>query len=316
MISQQDWQGETLYILENDYLSLSLCPSINNNLIRIWDKKLNREVLRVPDAPHDLMKNPAHFGTPVLMPPNRINGGAFTFDGRPYQFAVNRPNHMHNHGILQNLPWTVKSAGEENGIISITSTFRTADFPEVMAQYPHDTEMEITYELIGSKLNHKFKITNLSNLSAPFGYGLHTWFLLDHSPSEWNLTVPLSGVWELGSDLLPTGNILPLDKFESITHGAPLEGFDLDTVFLKGDHPCVAVLENKQCKITYSSESNLMKHWVLYTKGVADNFICLEPYTWVTNAPNIDLPADVTGVQSVKPGQTLELDILLQIEHK
>ncbi|MCR8645313.1 aldose 1-epimerase [Paenibacillus sp. N1-5-1-14] len=315
MITQQEWQGETLYILENEHLSISLCPSINNNLIRIWDKKLNREVLRVPENPDILKEKPAHFGTPVLMPPNRIGGGQFTFEGRPYQFAVNRANNMHNHGILQNLPWTVKSTSEDNGVISITSTFRSTDFPEVMEQYPHDVEMEITYELIGSKVNHKYKFTNHSELNAPFGYGLHTWFLLDNKPGDWNLTIPMIGLWEL-ENALPTGEIVPLGKYESLLNGSTLEGFDIDGVFQIGDNPCIAVLENNTCKLTYSSESPLMKHWVLYTQGVADNFVCLEPYTWVTNAPNLNLPPEVTGLQSIKPNQTLELDVLLNIEHK
>lgn len=317
MITEQDWQGETIHILENDKLSVTICPSINNNLIRIWDKTLQREVLRVPDEPAALRANPAHFGTPILMPPNRIKGGAFTFEGRPYQFNINRPNQIHNHGVLQALPWKVKEIHEEGDTISITSTFRTSDHPEVMAQYPHDMEIAVTYELTGTRLNHKLKATNYSELNAPFGYGLHTWFLLDHKPQDWTFKLPASGIWELGEDLMPTGQILPLGDLQGLPEGITLEGSKFDTVFLIGDQAShVATLEDDRCILHYSAPSDKIKHWVIYTKGIADNFICAEPYTWVTNAPNVPRDAELTGVQGIAPGESLELDIILDITYK
>lgn len=316
MFTQQLWHGETVHILENDFLSVTICPAINNNLIRIWDKTLNREVLRMPDLPEQLREKPAHYGTPILMPPNRIQGGAFTFEGRPYQFHINRPNQIHNHGVLQALPWKVKAIQEEESVISITSTFRTTDFPDVIAQYPHDLELEVTYELIGSKLNHKLKATNYSKLNAPFGYGLHTWFLLDHRPEEWTFTLPVSGLWELNKDLLPSGEILPLGAFEPLNEGMNLQGSNFDTPFWIGDKPHVAILENSQCMIRYSAPSDKFKHWVIYTQGTADQYICIEPYTWVTNAPNVPREPEFTGLQGIAPGDSLELDVLLEITYK
>ncbi|TCZ75865.1 aldose 1-epimerase [Paenibacillus albiflavus] len=318
MITEQIWHGETVHILENDKLSITLCPAINNNLIRIWDKTLEREVLRVPDDPAALRANPAHFGTPILMPPNRIIGGAFTFDGRPYQFLINRPNNMHNHGVLQALPWKVKQVHEDQEVISITSTFRTFDHPVVMEQFPHDFELEVTYELVGSTLNHKVKATNYSELKAPFGYGLHTWFLLDHKPQDWKFTLPVSGIWELGSDLMPTGQILPLGELQGLPEGISLKGTDFDTVFHIGneEYPHVATLEDDRCIIRYSAPSDKFKHWVIYTKGEADNFICAEPYTWVTNAPNVPRDAELTGIIGIPSGESIELDILLDISYK
>lgn len=317
MITEQMWQGETVHILENGKLAITLCPSINNNLIRIWDKTLERDVLRVPDDPAALRSNPAHYGTPILMPPNRIKGGAFTFDGRPYQFQINRPNNMHNHGILQALPWKVKERYEDQEVISITSTFRTSEHPEVMTQYPHDFELEVTYELRGSKLIHKVKATNYSDLKAPFGYGLHTWFLLDHKPHNWTFTLPVSGVWELGDDLMPTGQILPLGDLQGLPKGITLQDTNFDTVFWIGnDLPHIATLEDDRCIIRYAAPSDKFKHWVIYTKGTADNFICAEPYTWVTNAPNVPLDPELTGVQGIPSEESLELEVVLDITYK
>ncbi|MBP1992058.1 aldose 1-epimerase [Paenibacillus eucommiae] len=314
MIQQEDWQGVPIYTVSNDVLSFSLCPSINNNLFRVWDKKLNREVLRVPESPQTLKDAPVHYGTPILFPPNRIRRGAFEYDGRNYQFPINTANENHIHGLIGHLPWQVTNISEESDHLSITSTFRTEDFPEVLKHYPNALTLEVTYELRGTSLIHTLKATNNSSTKAPFGYGLHTWFLLDHAPQNWTFELPVSGVWELDKELIPNGTILPLGRFEELSEGISLENQDLDTVFQIGDHERLAVLKQEGCEVRYSA-SDIFKHWVIYTKGQADNYICLEPYTWVTDAPNSELDPSITGLTGVEPGETLELEIKLDIVH-
>lgn len=315
MISQQVWEGETLYHLQNDRLSVYLCPSLNNNVIRIYDHVLEREVLRVPDSKEVLLERPVHFGTPILLPPNRIKNGKFTFDGREYTFDLNRPlegNHI--HGVLRTQPWTVTSTKEEDGTISITSFIQTADFPEIQAQYPHALQLEMTYELKGTSLVQKLSILNQGELTAPIGYGLHTWFMIDGAPEKWNLRVPVSGIWELDEKNIPTERILELGTYAQLLDGMNLKGSKLDTVFQIGDNPCLAVLSGPGCEIRYSGGQEF-KQWVLFTMGEADQYICLEPYTWVTNAPNIRLSPDITGIRSLPAGETLNLEVTLDIVH-
>jgi aldose 1-epimerase len=315
MLKQENWQGVPVYTLSNDKLSVSLCPSLNNNLYRIWDKTLNREVLRVPDSPLTLADHPVHYGTPVLMPPNRIRRGTFQYEGRTYQFDINTANNNHIHGLLKKLPWNLMPAPEGTEVTSLTSTFDTTDHPDILKQYPHPMKLEITYELHGSTLVHKLKATNNGSTVAPFGYGLHTWFLLDHEPQSWTFELPVQGIWELDNELIPTGTIQPLGQYADLPQGINLQGRNMDTVFQIGSNPRLAVLRRSDCELRYST-SDEFKHWVIYTKGEADNDICLEPYTWVTNAPNLDLDDEVTGLHGIAPGQTLELTITLEIIYK
>lgn len=315
MIKQIDWQGTPAYTIENDHLIVSICPAIGNNVYSIWDKTLKREMLRVPAAPAEMAEQPVQYGTPILMPPNRISEGRFQFNGQPYQFDINHPTGNHIHGLLKSQPWTVAASGERDGKLFFTSTFTLADDADIQRQYPHALELEVTYVLEGTRLSHKLKASNKGTAAAPFGYGLHTWFLLDGEPENWKLLLPVSSIWELNEKTVPTGNLLPLGAYESLHQGLALKGQDLDTVFQIGDNPALAVLSRDNVDIRYSG-SDLFKQWVIYTKGEAHDFICLEPYTWVTNAPNIDLPADVTGLRAVEPGATLELEVTMEVVYK
>lgn len=312
-----DWQGTPAYQLENDHLIVSICPAIGNNVYSIWDKKLQREMLRKPESPAELAEQFVQYGTPILMPPNRIHKGQFQFDGRSYQFDVTQRHFgNHIHGVVRQQPWTVSQDGETaDGHLYITSVFHLADDAEVQRQYPHALDLEVTYTLAGSTLTQRVKATNKGGEAAPFGYGLHTWFLLNGKPESWKLQLPVSGIWELDEHNLPTGEIVPLGRYESLIEGQVLQGQNMDTVFQIGDNPCIAILSGEEAEIRYSG-SDIFKQWVIYTKGEAHDFICLEPYTWVTNAPNIDLPAEVTGLRGIQPGESLELEVELKVVYK
>ncbi|WP_409342262.1 aldose 1-epimerase [Paenibacillus sp. MBLB4367] len=315
MINREQWHGTPVVTLENDKLLVALCPSLGNNLYRMWDKTAQREVLRVPPEPQALIDNPGHYGTPLMMPPNRIRNGRFEYEGQTYQLDINTPQGHHIHGFLRNHPWEVTATEDNGDTLSVTSVLDTAAHPDVLAQYPHEVRIEMTYELSGTTLVQRVRATNNSKKAAPFGYGVHTWFLLDNEPAKWSLTLPVESIWELNGDLMPTGERKPLGELSNIARGINLDGQDLDTVFQIGDNPCEAILSKEGYEIRYRGEGPF-KQWVIYTKGVADEIICLEPYTWVTNAPNVPLDPEVTGLRAIAPGETLELKIVMEIAYR
>ncbi len=65
--------------------------------------------------------------------------------------------------------------------------------------------------------------------------------------------------------------------------------------------------------LQYSADPQYYKHWVLYTKGDAKEFLCIEPYTWLPNAPNLDAGPEVTGLIRLEPGQAVEMDLHLDM---
>jgi aldose 1-epimerase len=86
----------------------------------------------------------------------------------------------------------------------------------------------------------------------------------------------------------------------------------MDTIFQIGSNPVKAVLSKEGYSITYSA-SEAFKQWVIYTKGLAQDYICIEPYTWVTNAPNLRMDPAITGFSSLAPGETRNLWIDMKI---
>ena len=306
---ETQWHGNPAIGLQNDELECLLLPTFGNNLVRIYDRKAKREVLRLPENPQAIVAKPGHFGTPIMLPPNRIRKGRFSFEGRQYQMEVNTPEGHHIHGFLRNRPWQVVNQSDT----SVTSEFLTKAYPEILKGYPHEMKIRCCYELNGSQLLQRVTIENQSKLAAPVGFGLHTWFLLDGEPQRWRLHAPATDIWALDADTMPSGERVALGKFEALNQAMPLAGNDFDTIFRVGHKKIVAkMLRDDGYTITYTPSPEYL-HWVFYTKGVAQDFLCLEPYTWVTNAPNLDLPAELTGMRSVAAGERLELTVDLVI---
>jgi len=310
MATQMDWQKTPIYTLENEELSVSLCPFFGNNLYRIWDKRATREVLRVPETLEKLKDLPGQYGTPLMMPPSRLRHGKFHFEGREYQFDINTPDGHHIHGFLRNHPWTFIE--EKSNNTTLVSTLHTAAFPEIMRQYPHPMTLEVTYVLRGSSLIHRIKAINHGETAAPFGYGLHTWFMLDQGPEKWSLYLPVVDLWEPNYQLLPNRERIPLNEFSRLKNTLPLSGYKFDHVFRIGDNPIIAILSKEGYEIRYSA-SNHFLNWVIFTNGIVNDLICLEPITWVPNAPNLNLPAELTGMRAIGPNQSLELEVVMEL---
>ncbi len=313
MVTTGTWGDREVFKVENEELAFWLCPSLGNNLYRLWDKVAKREVLRVPAAPSALIEKPGHWGTPLMLPPNRIRNGKFAFEGREYALEINTPNGHHIHGFLRQRPWKVVDSGSSGGRAHIRSTFRTRDFPELASQYPNNLCVEVHYEVEGRTLNQIVTIRNEGGAPAPVGFGLHTWFMIDGEPARWKLKLPVEDIWGLDDDLMPSGAFLPLGKFAGLGEGLPLAGSDFDTVFRIGPHSGDSwLIRDDGYTVRYTPTSDY-KHWVIYTMGVAKDVICLEPYTWVTNAPNLSLEPSVTGFRAVPGGEEWQMGVRLEI---
>ncbi|MEF3304412.1 aldose 1-epimerase [Paenibacillus sp. GYB003] len=315
-VQQQQWDGATVYVLENGQFSLSVIPELGSNAIRLWDKIAGRNVLRTPDSLDALRLKPVHYGIPLLLPPSRIREGTFRFGGRTYRMEKNTPDGHHIHGFVLNRPWRVADTHADGEAASITTEFRTTDFPELLEQYPHDLTIRLRTEIRGASLLQTIAFRNDGETAAPFGFGTHTWFMLDGEPEAWTLTLPVADIWELNDKLLATGNRLPLGRFEKLNEGLNLQGQNMDMAFRIGaGRPASAVLEKPGYTIRYEGNEPFTQ-WVVYTRGEARDTICVEPLTWTPDAPNLDAGPELTGMRSIGPGDELTLTLALHIERE
>lgn len=315
-VTKGQWNGYDTYILHSRELEVTLLPRLGNNVISLWDRIEERQILRQPDenSLSSYLQKPYHFGLPLLIPPGRIRRGQFQFEGTSYQFDLNAGEH-HIHGLHRAQAWCVSDIEEDEDGCAVTTEFITSDDPEWIRQFPQPMKLEMTFRLQDARLRQTLKVTHLGNQRIPFGAGYHTWFMLDGTPGRWKITLPAEAAFELNEELLSSGQLLPLGELESLRSGLNLQGLNLDNILhLPGRQAAEAILMREDgYGLRYSADPNLFRHWILYTKGVADQFLCIEPLTWLPDAPNLQQDADLTGLITLEPGQTLVLDSSLQM---
>ena len=91
------------------------------------------------------MAAPTRHGLPCLFPPNRIDEGRFTFDGRSYQFTMKQPNpkRLFSHGFLYTRPWQAVQVQEN----AVTMRFDCDSHTDFYPDFPHAFRMDVLYTL-------------------------------------------------------------------------------------------------------------------------------------------------------------------------
>ena len=76
-------------------------------------------------------------------------------------------------------------------------------------------------------------------------------------------------------------------------------------IFLRGEKtPLVVLTSDCGCKISYEVSDNF-KHWVLHTPEDDMNSISIEPYSWITNAPNLIKGKEEAGIIELASGESI-----------
>jgi aldose 1-epimerase len=133
----------------------------------------------------------------------------------------------------------------------------------------------------------------------------HTTFLFPEDTCRFSLTT--NRRWKLNELLLPTGELEGLEYPNQLTRGVNPKGWGLDDVFLSsvltGGRNNVMITDMKNnLSVIYEADEHFL-HWVVYNADGLQGFVCPEPYTWVTNAPNFQVPASLSGFQSLLAGK-------------
>lgn len=299
----------------NDFLQLktpeflaTVAPDFSANLIRLFHRASGLEILRTPQAVSELESRPVLFGIPLLMQPNRIADGEFSFEGRRYRLPVNeRRTHCNNHGLLLKRkfsPLEIINRGDE-----AEAAFEwefNENYPEYDG-FPHRFRVEIRYRLAGSTLFHRLAVRNGSRENMPLGVGYHTAFVLPAAENP-RLNIPhADGCWQVHPERrLPTGkrerwpeSVLKILDGQSSPAGQPVAAmFPLD------NQPRQVRIERRNLAIDYRFDEKFI-HFAAWNDDGAGDFFCLEPMSTMTDAPNLPLPPEVTGLRGLPPGRTI-----------
>jgi aldose 1-epimerase len=305
---------DTVCVLDDGQGSfLEIAPALGFNAYR-W---------HVPDGelsyadPKFFEENkPTRSGVPVLFPfPNRIRDGRFTWEGKEYQLPTNDPSGKNAiHGFVCHKPWRVIAEGTDTDAAWVTAEFvASRDAPETLPLWPADYRIALTYRFQGHTLDILAEIANPGARDLPWGLGYHPYFDLSlFGGAAANVTVRAEQIWEL-IDCLPTGQQLPVNSSHDLRGGKRHESLKLDDVYtrLTGSDAMrsVGLLRDGKRRLELHASDNF-REIVAFTPPHR-RAICLEPYTCVTDAINLQQQGIDAGWRVLNPGRSEQARVKL-----
>jgi aldose 1-epimerase len=307
----------TIYVLQHGADAWAeVWPALGFNCIR-WQVRRGDETLDLLYDDPDLFGDgrPTRSGIPVLFPfPNRIRAGRFDWGGKEYQLPCNESGGKNAiHGFVCQRPWRVVDHGANTTRAWVTGEFRGAtDAADCAGLWPADYQLRITYALIPGRLRLEAEVVNPDTTALPFGLGFHPYFRLPFAAQgeadECHVTVAARSFWQL-TDSLPTGERSPVDPRCDLNRPRRYGDLQLDDVLT--DLPTItadtdglyeyATIQGATATTLRIRCSPSFQQMVVYTPGHRQAF-CVEPYTCVTDAVNLQARGIDAGLLTLQAG--------------
>jgi aldose 1-epimerase len=320
-IEKISWHGLDAVLMETNAYEAIIVPSVGANLVKLYNKEKQIDILRTPALEEiDIFQSrPQIFGVPLLFPPNRIEDGKYNFAGKKYEFPITIPaQNNYHHGIIKSQPFTITRTRFSSDAVEVEACFYSNRINNpIFEHFPHEFVCKIRFILTDKELTHIVTFNNLGPENMPLGVGYHTPIRLPFSQntekSDYKLRLSVGKRWELSDRSLPTGNFLDLTEEEmklknegmTVTGKAIEIAFTDEAIIENGKPYHGAILTNTKDNVSVCYEvDKQFKHWTLWNNGGEVDWVCPEPQTWAINAPNLKLPADITGMQYVGGGKS------------
>jgi aldose 1-epimerase len=146
-----------------------------------------------------------HFGSLAGRVANRIKGASFELHGKTYQLPANAGD-LHLHGGTEGLGRQVWSGQTDEANNAVRFTHFS---PDGAMGYPGNVNFSATYTLRGNRL--RLELAATTDTATPISLVQHQYFNLGTGETVLDHTIQVnsSAYVQLGSDLAPTGAILP-----------------------------------------------------------------------------------------------------------
>ena len=249
-------------------------------------------------------------GVPILFPwPNRIRAARYRWDGRDYDLS-DAPIGFDSagnaaHGFCVDRQWRVVESGAD---FVVGQWQISRDAPELAEFWPGDGIITVEYRLKDSSLTMDIAVRNPSPEPFPFGFGTHAYFklpLADGSDAgACTVSAPAASQWQLEASL-PTGKIDQVGE-DADLRGAPAAGaLSLDHALtdLAAHRGMIAttVEDPSGVRLTQRFDASF-KTLVAFTPPWSSS-VCLEPYTCMTDAINLEARGIDSGLIVLAPGR-------------
>lgn len=260
---------------------------------------------------------PSHSGIPLLFPfPGRLRGASFEFEGRTFPLTAGDPLGNAIHGFVIGRPWRVIDQEPTRAVGEFQAS---VDDPSLLAAWPADFRIRVSYELIGHALASQIDIDNPGAGPLPFGFGTHPYFRVPLGASgdagACVITVPAAEIWPL-ADMLPTGERAPVAGAYRLCDGRPFSAAKFDDVFTglsyTGGRAVASIDDAGNRRRLELSFDDRFRECVVYVPPHRDA-ICLEPYTCVPDAYALAQRGVETGLRTLAPGESFSTRIDIRV---
>ncbi len=319
-----NFNGTTCIRLTAGGYEALIAYEIGSNVIRLRDNTNGMEFFRFKDSnsADDIRQSAEVWGLPTLYLPNRFADGVLKTSDAVYQLPVNEkaPYNNHIHGFIHKRCHEVVEHNADDNCAWLKTRYVYDEKDEFFDSLPIRFVAEYTFTLSANGLEKTVKFTNLSNVMMPISLASHTTinspFVDGGKEGEIRLTVPIGKKCELNSRCLPTCQFKSPTMYDleyKTGNKCPvLRNIDNDMYF--GEHTELdhekfhgVIAEDLESgkKLCYEV-SDEYKFWIIWNDKGFNGYFCPEPMTAMIDAPNLALPADVTGYREIKPGDSFE----------
>ncbi|MFZ9861514.1 MAG: aldose 1-epimerase [Gemmataceae bacterium] len=308
--------GTMVDLVAPDGSKATIFPALGFNCFS-WQVASSEGSLDILHQDSDLFPDgkPTRSGIPILFPiPNRVRAGKFHWNGKDYQLPLNdhiQQNHI--HGFAVRSAFRVVNQGFDANSAFVTGEFQLSkDATNLLPCWPADCILRLTYRLRNRALALEAEVTNPDSKPLPFGLGYHPYFKLPFikglDAEDCALSCAANSFWHL-DECLPDGRKHPMDAQRNLNTLRKLRGFSVDDVLtdLPAFHADASGLMERgrvQGSTGHAMTLNADGCWremVVFTPG-SRNTVCIEPYTCMTDAINLQQKGVDAGLIVLPPG--------------
>ena len=263
---------------------------LGSNVLRFRDEKRGMEIFRYNGSVSigEIMNAPEIWGLPTLYLPNRFEKGVLHTSDATYRLPVNEErfgNHL--HGFIQKRAYTVKELGTKGNTAFVENEYVYDEKDFFFNCFPIKFTVRIRIELSDKGLSHKITLINQSDKMMPISIATHTTInapFVDGAVQE-DIRLKVPAVEHI---LFNKSKWLPTGKRAKLT--------DYDKKYINGTCPVLRDICNEV--------DEKYKFWIVWNHEGFMNYFCPEPMTAQVNAPNLDMPAELSGYEELAPGKT------------